>query len=95
MHNYRSAIISLTQCMLCMLYVASCTAFAKMNVSCTDGLTENGERMKSYVEVRWGTCSIKHCFHESEEQDFKGFLLTFIDEEQFNEQCQRANVMAY
>lgn len=58
MHHYHSAIISLTQCMLCMLYVASCTALAKMNVSFTDGLTENDERMKSYVEVQLGTCSI-------------------------------------
>lgn len=54
MHNYRSAIINLTQRMLCMLYVASCTAFAKMNVSFTERLTENDEEMQSYVEVRWG-----------------------------------------
>lgn len=60
MHNYRSAIISLTQCMLCMLYVASCTAFAKMNVSFTDGLTENDERMKSYVVGSMG-----HLFNQT------------------------------
>lgn len=41
MHNYRSAIFNLTQLMLCMLYVALCTAFAKTNVIFTDRLTEN------------------------------------------------------
>lgn len=46
MHNYRSAIINLTQRMLCMLYVDLCTAFSKMNVSFTDRLRGNDKEMK-------------------------------------------------
>lgn len=45
MHNYRSAIINLTQ----RIYVALCTEFAEMNVSFTDRLTENDRKKGSVV----------------------------------------------
>lgn len=50
-HNYDSAIISLTY-----IYVAVCIAFAKMNVRFTDRLTKNDRKrgvliVKGYVEV--------------------------------------------
>ncbi len=43
MHYHRSAIINLTH----RIYVALCTAFAEMNVSFTDRLTENDRKKGS------------------------------------------------